>query len=98
MPEGYAPLVQVIDNVERNHRLGIIFELAVGKGKLMVCMCDLKAQDTPESRQLLTSMMEYMRSGLFTPKDSISAAELMMLFETNKREKEVKELRNISYD
>ena len=61
-------------------------------------MCDLKAQDTPESRQLLTSMMEYMRSGLFKPKDSISAAELMMLFETNKREKEVKELRNISYD
>ena len=42
-PAGYKPIVQVIDNVERNHKLGLVFELAVGQGKLLVCMADLEA-------------------------------------------------------
>ena len=32
LPKSYRPLVQVIDNIERNHRLGLISEFAVGKG------------------------------------------------------------------
>src|SRR5699024_6827118 len=61
MPEGYQPLVQVIDNVERNHRLGLIFEFKVGDGKLLVCMADLKAvEDKPEARQLYRSILHYM--------------------------------------
>ena len=36
----YRPIVQVIDNIERNHKLGLIFEFAVGKGKLLVSMAD----------------------------------------------------------
>ena len=26
MPEGFRPTVQVIDNIERNHRLGLLFD------------------------------------------------------------------------
>ena len=38
----YRPIVQVIDNIERNHKLGLIFEFQVGKGRLLVCMADLE--------------------------------------------------------
>ena len=38
-----------IDNIERNHKLGLVFEFAVGKGKLLVVMSDLgKASRYPE--------------------------------------------------
>lgn len=59
----YRPLVQVIDNVERNHKLGLLFEFKVEKGSLMVCMSDLKAAwDKPETRQLYKSILQYMNS------------------------------------
>jgi hypothetical protein len=32
-PVDFRPIVQVIDNFERNHKLGVIFECKVGKGK-----------------------------------------------------------------
>jgi hypothetical protein len=43
--------VQVIDNFARNHKLGLVFETGVGKGKLLVCAIDLLGlQDKPEAR------------------------------------------------
>lgn len=34
--EGYRPLIQEIDNVGHNHRLGLLCEFAEGEGKLMM--------------------------------------------------------------
>ena len=99
MREDYRPLVQVIDNVERNHRLGLAFEFAVGKGKLFVCMSDLTAVDTyPEVRQLYLSILEYMQGDKFNPHEQISVEELRQLFESTAAADKVEELRNISYD
>ena len=57
------PIVQVIDNIERNHRLGLLYEVEYGKRKLMVCACDLfLLQDKPEARQLLHSILNYIAS------------------------------------
>lgn len=65
---GYKPIVQVIDNVERNHRLGLVFEFAAGKGKLLVCCADLESvQDYPEGRQFYKAVLDYMRSDDFQP-------------------------------
>ena len=65
---GYKPIVQVIDNVERNHRLGLLFEFAVGKGKLLVCCSDLESTlDYPEGRQFYKAVLDYMRSDEFQP-------------------------------
>lgn len=41
LPATVRPVVQVIDNVERNHRLAMVFEVRVGKGRLLVCMADM---------------------------------------------------------
>ena len=40
-PGHYRPIVQVIDNLQRNHKMGLIFEFKAGKGKLLVCMSQL---------------------------------------------------------
>jgi hypothetical protein len=68
MPDGLRPIVQVIDNCERAHKMAAIFEVKVGPGKLLVCSIDLPGrQDKPEARQLLHSLLEYMNSNRFSP-------------------------------
>lgn len=64
---GYRPIVQVIDNMERNHKLALIFEFKVGAGKLLVCMSDLQNSGDPEARQLYASILDYMNSDNFDP-------------------------------
>ena len=79
--QGYKPIVQVIDNVERNHRLGLVFEFAVGKGKLLVCCSDLESTlEYPEGRQFYKAVLDYMRSDDFNPSVSIDKESLTALF------------------
>ena len=78
---GYKPIVQVIDNVERNHRLGLVFEFQVGKGKLLVCCSDLESTlEYPEGRQFYKAILDYMRSDDFKPSVSIDKDRLPVLF------------------
>ena len=73
----YLPLVQVIDNLERNHKLGLIFEFMVGNGRLIVCMSRLnELPDNPEALQLYASILNYMASDDFRPQYSIDAGRL----------------------
>jgi hypothetical protein len=77
----YRPIVQVIDNLERNHKLGLIFEFRFGKGKLLVCMADLsQILDRPEAATLYTSIVNYMKSKDFNPLQSLTEPELAELF------------------
>lgn len=81
LPEAYRPVVQVIDNLERNHRLGLIFEFKVGKGKLLVCGSDLRQlKDSPSAMQLFRSTLDYMESGQFQPNQKLNAGDLKKLF------------------
>ena len=76
-PAGYRPVVQVIDNVSRNYKLGMIFEFRVGKGKLLVCMADLpRLKNRPEAAQLLQSLLAYAGSAQFQPATAINLATL----------------------
>ena len=93
----YKPIVQVIDNVERNHKLGLLFEFKVGNGKLLVCMSDLKSvQDKPEARQFYRSLLEYMQSDDFAPTYALTIDNLRKLFTSKVQEGKVGELWNIS--
>lgn len=74
---GYRPLIQVIDNVERNHKLGLVCEFAVGKGKILICMTDLDAvAGTPEGRQFRNAILSYMKSDDFKPDEKIETDQL----------------------
>lgn len=98
MPEGYRPTVQVIDNIERNHRLGLIFEVAVGKGRLLVCMADLQpVAELPEVRSFVRSILRYMKSDAFAPTAALTPQQLQALFSAQGSD-EIEALHNISYD
>lgn len=57
------PIVQIIDNFERNHKLGWLFEIQTGVGKLLVCACNVPEYiDEPEMRCFYESVMAYARS------------------------------------
>lgn len=77
---GWSPIVQTIDNFERNHKLGFLFECKVGSGNLMVCALDSeKAAVTPEGRQFLFSLLSYVKSDDFKPEYEIGVSELLDL-------------------
>jgi len=80
-PESFRPIVQVIDNYERNYKLGMIFETKVGKGKLLVCSMDLDtdADKRPAARQLKSSLLRYMSSKEFSPKYELSMDFLLKI-------------------
>ena len=93
----YRPIVQVIDNIERNHKLGLVFEFQVGKGRLLVCMADLeRASSYPEGRQFYRSILEYMTSKDFAPNTKISLQDFHRLMNTEVVEGKIGELNNIS--
>ena len=93
----YLPIVQVIDNIERNHKLGLVMEWKVGAGKLLVCMSDLeKASQYPEGRAFYQSVLSYMRSSDFNPQSEITIPDLMKTLKEEPCKVSMKELNNIS--
>jgi hypothetical protein len=93
----YRTVIQVIDNIERNHKLGVVFEFAVGKGKLLVVMSDLeKASEYPEGEQFYLSLLKYMKSSDFAPKTRISVDDFRKLMATPVVEGKIGELFNIT--
>ena len=96
---GYRPIVQVIDNIERNHRLGLLFEFKVGKGLLLVCCSDLESVlEYPEGRQFYKAVLDYMRSNDFRPSVALDAGHLVRLFSEKVETQTISQLQNISYE
>jgi hypothetical protein len=80
--KNYRPIIQVIDNMERNHKLGLLFEFKMGEGKLLVCMSDLRRlQNRPEAVQLYSSILSYLHSANFNPGYTIDEEMLHQLFQ-----------------
>ena len=61
------PIVRVMDNFERNHNLGLIYERRHGSGKMLVCHADLIAlkDEYPEAECLYDSLVDYVKSEKF---------------------------------
>ncbi len=93
------PVVQVIDNIERNHKLGLVMEWKVGAGRLLVCMADLDkvlAAGHPEGKAFCASLFDYMRSEEFKPAAEISVSGLRSALAAAPRGEKLEELNNIS--
>lgn len=54
-PRAYRAIIQVIENFDRNHKVGLVFETKVGQGSLRICSIDLPALQNihPEARPTL---------------------------------------------
>lgn len=68
---GGAPLVEIIDNFVSNRRLAMIYEGKVGNGKIIIASCDLSTdlENRPVARQMLFSLLNYMKSAKFNPSE-----------------------------
>ncbi len=76
-PAGYRPIVQMIDNFERNHRLGLIFEAKVTQGSLLVCTIRTEeCPDDPAMRLLKKALLDYAGSSAFDPQTELCATML----------------------
>lgn len=73
----YKPIVQPVDNFERCSKLGLLFEFAVGNGKLFVCSIDLSDKRDFVAQNLLMSILTYMDSDKFLPITKISQTDLL---------------------
>ncbi|MEQ1761810.1 MAG: discoidin domain-containing protein [Pyrinomonadaceae bacterium] len=82
LPKDLQPIVQPIDDWNRNYKLGLVFEAKVGKGRLIVTSADLESDlaTRPAARQLRRSLIEYMASAKFAPKTSLAPADIESLF------------------
>ncbi|MFA9388554.1 MAG: sugar-binding domain-containing protein [Prolixibacteraceae bacterium] len=87
-PPDFKPLIQPIDTWFLNRRLGMLWEANVKSGKLMVCSADLMNADSdrPAARQLLYSILSYMNSDDFQPKNEIDWPVVTELFEVKDRQ------------
>jgi hypothetical protein len=80
-PPAYRPVLQVIDNFARNHKLGVVFEGRAGRGQLLACGFDLPAMtNDPAARELLASLYAYVGSTAFKPTQEFSDDLLENLF------------------
>ncbi len=76
-----SPIVYTIDNFERCHKLGMMFECNVENGRLFVLNAKAhKLADCPEAALLLECIGEYISSDEFAPKDRLTAEQLKELF------------------
>lgn len=77
---GIEPIVRTIDNCERNHSLGTVFEVRTGGGRLLVCTAAQNEASLP-CKALLKSLADYAASESFKPEQSADISVLDRIFE-----------------
>ena len=80
-PNSFKPLVRNIDTWFMNRSLATVFEAQAGNGKIIVSSADLlSAHETrPAAKQLFYSLIKYMQSEDFQPKEKVGIRTLMDL-------------------
>jgi len=81
-PKGFQPIVQPIDTWFINRKLGMLFEVNVGKGKLLMTSIDLtdSLSERPVAEQLKLSIIKYMQSDKFRPETTVSLQTISDLY------------------
>lgn len=76
------PTVRVIDNFFKNRNLATIFEVSVGKGKLIICSMDIHSnmETRHAARQLRHSLIQYASSEAFRTRTTLSLEQINSLF------------------
>lgn len=82
-----TPIVECVDNFANNRRLSNLFEANCQKGKLVVCSMDVLNNQTsdPIKKQLLYSLINYMKSDAFAPAQTVSFDNIQSLVTPNRK-------------
>lgn len=81
-PADFQPTVQAIDTWFLSRKIGMLFEARVGAGRLLMTTMDLQSdlERRVVARQMLYSILCYMGSDDFRPRDTVDAARVAELF------------------
>jgi hypothetical protein len=81
LPGRLRPLVQPIDTWFENRRLGLLFEVRVAGGALLVCSMDLRSDlgNRLVARQLRHSLLCYMNGEQFRPRETVEVDAIRAL-------------------
>jgi len=82
-PADFTPIVQPIDTWFYHRRLGLLMEMRVGNGRLVICSSDLLSdwKNRPVAEQLFHSIVQYMRGTEFDPTHAVEVTAIDALFE-----------------
>ena len=85
LPPGLQPIVQAVDDWNRNYKLGLAFECRVGPGRLLVCSIDFSELKThPVARQLYHSFLDHMAGEKFQPEVAVAPEAIRGLLFDNR--------------
>lgn len=78
-----VPIVRSIDDWNLCRSLAVLFEVNIGKGRLLLCSMDITSDldKRPVARQLRYSLLRYMESVAFKPAASVSVEAIKELFQ-----------------
>lgn len=97
LDKDYRPLIQTVDNVERNHKLGILMEFKVGKGKLLISTTDFDAiTSCVEGRAYVDAVRQYMLSADFHPETAITVDALRSLLYSETKVRDIQGVKNLT--
>ena len=81
----FEPIVMPVPDLHYSTFMGMLFELKVGDGQLMVCGLNLSDQTKPEVCAMRASILSYMESQDFNPAFSIETGKFKEAFAPTKK-------------
>lgn len=80
--EKLQPIVRIIDDWFKGRSLALAVEVKVGNGRLLIVGADLQTdvQNRPTAKQLMNSLVEYMKSAAFNPQIEVGQEIVESLF------------------
>ncbi len=78
----FKPIIEVVSSFKLIRKQASIFELGIGKGRLLVCTLNLTEKD-PAAKYLLNRMVSYVNSNEFNPEFVMETNEMKKLISSN---------------
>ncbi|MBO5279456.1 MAG: hypothetical protein J6B06_08210 [Lachnospiraceae bacterium] len=81
-PADFKPIVQPVDEWNRNYKMSLVLEVKVGNGSLLLISSDLEKnkENSPVKKQLLKSLLLYADSEEFQPQNTVSMEVFLKSF------------------
>lgn len=76
---GIEPLITMADNIQRNEKLAMAFEVKARNGKVLVTSFNISDKKEPTVKQFIKTLISYMQSDDFEPAVSMDIESLMKL-------------------
>ncbi len=85
LPVPYDPIIEVVSSFKDVQKQASLFELRVGRGRLLVCTLGLSPDD-PAAAHLLRCCIDYAGSDAFNPRHALPVSLLRELLEQDPRQ------------